>query len=76
VNSFLIFFHLSPFSSPYLGYRGRLLLALELRAAHWYWQMGESWSPYPGNFSASRMAGVVGSTDTKVAIGGVQSCCF
>lgn len=45
---------------------GRLLLATELRAAHWYWQMGERWSGYPSVFAASKMAGVVGSTDTKI----------
>jgi endo-1,3(4)-beta-glucanase len=45
---------------------GRLLLAREMRGAHWYWQMGASWSPYPPVFSATKMAGVVGSSDTKV----------
>ena len=45
---------------------GRLLLAMELRSAHWYWQMGANWSVYPSKFSASKMVGVVGSSDAKV----------
>lgn len=45
---------------------GRLLLATEVRAAHHYWQMTDQWSAYPAAFSATKMAGVVGSTDVKV----------
>ena len=45
---------------------GRLLLATEMRAAHHYWQMTDDWSAYPASFSATKMVGVVGSTDAKV----------
>jgi len=46
---------------------GRLMTALEIRAAHRYWQMTSSYSAYPAPFSDNKAVGIVWSTKVDYA---------
>ena len=47
---------------------GRLMTALEIRAAHRYWQMTSQYSAYPAPFSDKKSVGIVWSTKVMTAI--------
>ena len=46
---------------------GRLMTALEIRAAHRYWQMTASYSAYPAPFSDNKAVGIVWSTKVSIS---------
>jgi len=46
---------------------GRLMTALEIRAAHYYWQMTSSKSVYPAAFSEHKAVGILWSTKVDYA---------